>query len=570
MGRRWRPMPPDPERAGEIARLLGVPPLVGQLLINRGLFDPERANRFLSPALEHLHPPALLPNLEIGVERLVEAFRRGEKILVFGDYDVDGMTGVSLLVRILKPLARGGIYYYVPKRLEEGYGLSVEAIEKAARQGVRLILTVDSGITARAEVAYARERGIEVIVTDHHQPGEEVPEAAAVIDPKLPGSRYPFPDLAGVGVAFKLGWALMERGLVPREDLLRHLDLVALGTIADVVPLVDENRVLARHGLLQLNRTENPGLRALLEVTRLGEREVTAGHVGFILAPRLNATGRLGDASPGVRLLLTGDPERAREIAKALDRDNQERQRLETEVLEEAIARIEAGVDLSAERAIVLAAPGWHPGVIGIVASRLVESFHRPVILVSLEGEEGRGSARSIPGFNLYAGLAECAAHLERFGGHEAAAGLTVRREKMDDFARAFAAVARASIPPSLLEPSLRIEAEVDLAEADLALAREVARLAPYGPGNPAPVLACREVRVLDCRGVGENNKHLKLRLAQSGTVREGIGFNLGSAAAEVALSRTVDLAFTLEENTFNGATEVQLCLRDLICRTAV
>ncbi|NLG84561.1 MAG: single-stranded-DNA-specific exonuclease RecJ [Firmicutes bacterium] len=565
--RRWRAIPAEPEKAGRIARLLGVSPLIGQLLLNRGLEDPDRAHRFLFPALEHLHPPALLPGLPQAVERLMAAFRREEKILIFGDYDVDGITATSLLVRLLQPLAKGGIYYYVPKRLEEGYGLSVEVMKKAARQGVKLILTVDCGITARAEVAYARELGMEVIVTDHHQPGEEIPAAAAVIDPKLPGSRYPFPELAGVGVAFKLALALAERGLVPKEELFRHLDLVALGTIADVVPLLDENRVLACYGLRQLNRTENPGLRALLEVTRLAEREVNAGHVGFILAPRLNATGRLGDASPGVKLLLTGNPERARSIARDLERDNQERQRLENKLLEEARARIAAEIDLERERAIVLAAAGWHPGVIGIVASRLVESFHRPVVLISLEGEEGRGSGRSIPGFNLYQGLATCAAHLERFGGHEAAAGLTIRSEKVEEFARAFTEMARTGIPPSLLEPTLRIEAEVGLAEADLALAREVARLAPYGPGNPAPVLACREVEVLDCRGVGEENKHLKLRVAQAGAVREGIGFNFGAAVAEVAASRTVDLAFTLEESSFNGTTDVQLCLRDLICR---
>jgi len=566
MPKKWQPLPLESERARHLAGMLGVSPLIGQLLLHRGLVDPEAARRFLLPNLSYLHPPSLLPNIDVGLARLAAALRDGERLLIFGDYDADGVTAVSLLVRLLKPLARGDILYYVPKRLEEGYGLSLGAIQRAAHQGVKLILTVDCGIGAVNEVAAARALGLDVIVTDHHEPGTEIPEAAAVIDPKLPGSRYPFPELAGVGVAFKLAQALVERGLLDEQELWRHLDLVALGTIADVVPLLDENRVLAYFGLARLNRTELPGLRALLEVLHLQERVVTAGHVGFALAPRLNASGRLGDASAGVRLLLTDDLERGREIARALERENQERQRIEAQVLNEALDQVKSQVDLDRERALVLAAQGWHPGVIGIVASRLVEIYHRPTVLIALEGEEGRGSGRSIAGFNLYQGLAQCASSLERFGGHEAAAGLTVRRDRLDEFTRVFSAVARAEIAATALDPTLRVVAEIGLAQTDLSLAKEIARLAPYGQGNPTPVLTCRGVKVADCRGVGENSKHLKVRVAQGGTVREGIGFNLGAALPEVAAAGLVDLAFTVEENTFNGATDVQLCLRDLIC----
>ncbi|MGE5550059.1 MAG: single-stranded-DNA-specific exonuclease RecJ [Bacteroidota bacterium] len=570
MPKRWRLLPESTEAARQLAGALGIAPLVAQLLIHRGLAEPGLAQRFLHPDLAHLHPPSLLPNLDAGVARLIKAFQEGERLLIYGDYDVDGVTSVSLLMRLFKPLARGQIYYQVPKRLEDGYGLSLESVRRAAQQGIKVILTVDCGISAVAEVAAAREMGLDVIVTDHHQPGPVLPEAAAVIDPKLPGSRYPFTELAGVGVAFKLGQALVERGLLARQELLRHLDLVALGTVADVVPLIDENRILAHFGLAQLNRTELPGLRALLEVTRLDGREITSGQVGFVLAPRLNASGRLGDASAGIRLLLTADLERGREIARALERENQERQRIEAVVLGEALQLIKERVDLDRERAIVLGAQGWHPGVIGIVASRLIETFHRPTILIAFDGDVGRGSGRSIPGFNLHWGLSQCAEHLERFGGHEAAAGLEIRWERLEGFARAFGEVARAAIPATALEPTLRVEGQIGLPEATLALAKEIARLAPYGQGNPMPVLACRGAKVLDCRGVGENSRHLKVKVAHGGVVREGIGFNLGAILPEIAAVNEVDLAFVVEQNTFNGATDVQLNLRDLACAARV
>ena len=567
MAKRWCFLPEAPAGAQALAGVVGVSTLVAQLLLQRGLTDPETVGRFLSPDLADLHSPSLLPNLERGIERLVSALRDGERILIFGDYDVDGVTSVSLLMRLLKPLAKGELFYQVPKRLEEGYGLSLETVRRAAERGVKLILTVDCGISALNEVAAARELGLDVIVTDHHQPGPDLPDAVAVIDPKLPESRYPFPHLAGVGVAFKLGQALAERGLLTRDELFCRLDLVALGTVADVVPLVGENRVLVHHGLRRLNQTEHPGLRALIETVRLNEREVTAGHVGYVLGPRLNASGRLSDASAGVRLLLTDNLERGREIATALERENQERQRVESLVLGEALALIGGQVDLDRERAIVLAAPGWHPGVIGIVASRVVEAFHRPVILVTLDGTEGRGSGRSIPGFNLHHGLSRCAQHLERFGGHEAAAGLDVRLENLDAFIRDFTALAREEIDQTALEPTLRVDAEIELAEAGLGLARELTRLAPFGQGNPTPVLACRGVKVLDSRGVGENGKHLKLKVAQNGVVRDGIGFNLGAILPEIQAAGELDLAFSVEENTFNGATDVQLNLRDVACR---
>lgn len=569
MAKLWRTVPANREEADRLSRALGVSPLMAQLLLNRDLADPEEARIFLAPDLAQLHPPHLLPQFDRGLERLITALRGGESLLVFGDYDVDGMTAVSLLVRLLHPLTAGKVYYHVPKRLEEGYGLSKEIIAKAARGGVKLMITVDCGIGGREEVAFANELGLDVIVTDHHKPGDNIPDALAVIDPKLPGSAYPYPELAGVGVAFKLVQGLAERGMIDREELHRHLDLVAVGTIADVVPLTGENRVLVHAGLARLNKTGNAGLRALLETARLGDREVTAGHVGFILAPRLNATGRLGDAGAGVRLLLTDDMERGRELAKHLEQENQERQRIEEEVLAEALERIKSGVDLDRERAIVLASPGWHPGVIGIVASRLVEIYHRPVILIALDGEEGRGSGRSIPGFNLHQALAHCAAALVRFGGHEAAAGLTIRQDRLAEFARAFQALARQEVRESMLDSVLHVEAEIDLAGTNLELAREIARLAPHGMGNPAPVLACRGVKVLNCRGVGENGKHLKLRVIQDGAARQGIGFNHGVILREVAAAGLIDLAFSLEENTFNGAAEVQLSLRDVICRPA-
>ena len=566
MNKRWLTMPPQERDAEDLAKDLGVSALLAQLLIHRGLTSLEEARRFLRPELSDLHDPRLLPGLDRGLDRLIEALQAGESILIFGDYDVDGVTSVSLLMHLLKPLAGGKVYYYVPKRLEEGYGLSLEAIKRAAAQGISLILTADCGISACAEVAAAGGLGLDVIVTDHHEPGEKLPEAVAVINPKMHGSRYPFSGLAGVGVAFKLGQALMERGLLTADDLWRRLDLVALGTIADVVPLLDENRILVHHGLMQLNKTEHPGLRALLEAVQLHEKTVTAGQVGYVLAPRLNASGRIGDASAGVKLLLTREAQRGRDLAQAIEHENEERQRIEARVLAEALIMIKEQVDLANEHALVLASPSWHAGVIGIVASRLVDLYHRPVILIALDAQEGRGSGRSIPGFNLYQGILSCARYLERFGGHEAAAGLTVSRERLADFTREFTAMARAEIAASMLQPTLKIEAEINLAEANLGLARELMLLAPFGSGNPAPVLASRSLKPVDLRTIGENGKHLKIRVMQQGILRNAIGFSLGGCLPEIKAADRVDLAFMLEENTFNGNTDVQLNLKDIIC----
>ena len=540
---------------------------MGQLLLNRGISRLEEAEAFLSPDLSRLHDPFLFKEMSLAVERLQRAIKDGERVLIYGDYDVDGVTAISLMIRVLAKYLPGKLLYYIPKRLEEGYGLHLSSIDKAIAKGVDLIITVDCGISAVAEAEYLKSQKIDLIITDHHEPQAAIPEAYAIIDPKVPGSGYPFPQLAGVGVAFKLLQGLAT--VIPELNarIFRNLDLIAFGTIADIVPLLDENRILVKHGLEQFRQTENIGLQALLQVTALKEREINCGHIGYMLAPRINAAGRMGNPSIGVKLFLTNDPLQAFELGKELERENLNRQEIENRVLQEALAQIQADPQLADEYALVLYGEQWHLGVIGIVASKLVELYNRPVILVGFEGNEGRGSGRSIAGFNLFSALEECSDFLVRFGGHEFAAGLTITREKFLEFREAFYALARNKLTSADLQPFLKIEGLIELSHTNLELAREISRLAPCGTCNPTPVLGCTAVSLVDYRSVGENGKHLKLRVSDQSVVRDAIGFNLGAVSQELASTKEVDLAFSVEENNWNGSTQVQLNLKDIVVR---
>jgi len=578
--RRWRLPPTDPASAAALGRALGVPALVAGLLLRRGCDTPEAARTFLEAPLAALHDPRQMADMDTAVDRLRAAVARREPMRVCGDYDVDGVTGTALLVDGLRR-AGGAVDYRVPRRLEHGYGLHPSIVEAAAAQGVRVLVSVDHGISAHEAVALARTRGMDVIVCDHHLPPPVLPPATAILNPRRAGCPYPFKELCGAGIAFKLLQAVF--GPEAEEEVWPSLDLVALGTIADLVPLLGENRILVKHGLAELARSAGPqdsghlrrggrpGLRALAEVAGISlpdSGSVGVGRVAFGLAPRINAAGRLDDASRAVRLLLTRDPSEARELAAWLDRQNRERQDLEERILAEALARVESEQDLQRDRAIVLSSPAWHPGVIGIVAARLVERYGRPTALIGIQDREARGSARSAAGWHIADALGRCADLLLHYGGHRAAAGFSLRPERIEAFRTRFLALAAEALTEDDLAPTLVVDAEVSLDGVDLSVADVLARLGPHGIGNPEPVLVARSVQVMQtARRVGRN--HLKMKVRQSavsGHVIDTIGFNLGWLAETLCAPSApwIDIAFLPERNVWNGREMLQLRLKDV------
>lgn len=550
--------------AEQFAQQLGISTLVAQLLLNRGINESSKAERFLDPNLDQLNDPFLLNDMERAVNRIQKAINSNEWVLIYGDYDVDGITSISLIIRVLARYLPGRLLYYIPRRLEEGYGLHLSSLEKAVSKGVNLVITVDCGISAVEEAKYLSSKGVDLIITDHHEPQNIMAEAYAIINPKVEMTGYPFSQLAGVGVAFKLLQGLSRVYPEMEERLHENLDLVAFGTVADIVPLLEENRVLVKYGLHRMNQTHNIGLQSLIQVAGLNGREINSGHIGYILAPRINAAGRMGNPSIGVKLLTSNDPQLSLKFARDLEKENLNRQEIENIVLQDAQNQINANPDLITEHALVLAGEGWHLGVIGIVASKLVELYHKPVILIGLDGEEGRGSGRSISGFNLFNAIEKCSSHLLRFGGHEFAAGLSISREQIPDFKEKFLEIAKTELTPDDLKPILKIEGIIDLNCATLDLVQELTKLAPCGPSNPTPILGCSSLNLIDWRNVGENGKHLKVKVSGCDVIREGIGFNLGFASQELACTKEIDLAFSLEESTWNGKTSVQLNLKDI------
>ncbi|QEM70165.1 single-stranded-DNA-specific exonuclease RecJ [Geobacter sp. FeAm09] len=534
------------------------------VLVARGIETANEAAPFLAPSLSDMLDPQLLRGVAGAVERLLAARRNRETICIYGDYDVDGISGTALLVSFLRQTGFS-CRYFIPNRFDDGYGLNREAIQGIIDLGANLIVSVDCGITAVEEALFCREQGIELIVVDHHLPGETLPAAVAVVNPMQPGCPYPFKSLAGVGVAFNLlvalRTALRDEGAFTggREpDLREWLDLVALGTIADVVPLTGQNRIFAFHGLRQLSAATKPGVQALKQVAGV-TGGVSCGQVGFRLAPRLNAAGRMESAVPGVDLLLSGDPAECQGIAEDLDAANAERQATERRILDEAIEMVEKAGAYPDCRSIVLASPNWHQGVVGIVASRLVERYHRPTILISLD-EDGsaKGSGRSIPGFHLLDAVRACSGSLERFGGHRYAAGVGLRADAFGAFAAAFEAEAARLLTADDLVAHLEVDAEAQPVDITPELARELKRLEPFGAGNPEPVLLMRGLRVMEHRVVGDG--HLRLRLAGKGRHFSAIAFRL----APRELPDMVDIAFFPEMNEWNGNSTLQLRVKDL------
>jgi single-stranded-DNA-specific exonuclease len=546
----------SPVAQAQLVRALGISELTAAVLVRRGYADPDAARRFLE-AEQPPHDPFLLGDMETACARIRSAVEDGRRICVHGDYDVDGIAATALAVLLLRELG-ADVVWHLPSRFDEGYGVRSETLARLADDGCGLVLTVDCGITAVDEVAEAKERGIEVIVTDHHRPGETLPACPIVATRP---SEYPFPEFCGTGVVYKLGQALFGvDSAIPK----RHLDLVALATIADVVPLVDENRSLAAAGLRSLARSQKPGLQALMQAAGVDPAGLDAGAVGFRLAPRLNAAGRLGHPREALELLLTEDDAEARRLAASLEELNRERQAVEGRILREAVAQVEEWpAERRDRRAYAVAGADWHEGVIGIVASRLVERYHRPVVLIAGGDGDWKGSGRSLPAFDLHGALGACSHLLERWGGHRAAAGLSIREENVAAFAEAFAAHADAVLDDADLEPVTHIDAVVSRhAQLSLDLCGELSRLAPFGLGNPAPVLLAPGCGLAELATVGDG-KHLRFRVRREGRDAGGaIAFGQGARLDSLRADARYDVAFRLEENHWNGTVAPQLMVR--------
>ncbi len=555
---RWAvtPVPPQ-EQVEALARSLTVSPALAALLVQRGLTQPEAARRFLRPALEELADPFTLKGMADAVELITRVVKSGAGIMVHGDYDVDGQCATTVLTRALR-LAGARVTPFVPHRLRDGYDLGPTGVAAAVTAGVKLIITCDCGITAVAAVEAAKAAGIHVIVTDHHLPGPVLPPADVVIDAQQSDDTSGLTQLCGTGIAFKLVQALVPALGLPANLPFHLLDLVALATVADIVPLVGENRILVRHGLKLLSQSRWPGVRALIRVSGVNSREIRAGQVGFILAPRLNAAGRVGDAADGLRLLLSDDETESERLAVRLEGMNAERQALDQRMLEQAIEQVETQRDPGKDAALVLASDEWHPGVVGIVASRVVERYGRPAFLIALDGDIGKGSGRSISRFDLHHALHQCGDLLERFGGHHMAAGLTLKRDRLEAFRERFAGVARDQLTEDDLGPEQRVDLVVQLDEVTDALERLCRHLEPCGMGNPGPVFGARGIRFEGSRRVGAS--HLKGMLAGNSCRVGAIGFgwadrvpwlNLGAPCA-------VDVAFRVEQNEYQGSAALQ------------
>jgi len=555
------PKAPDEEAVRELAEALSLPEVVCRLLLIRGYASAEDAKLFLRPRLDMLHDPLKFLSMDKAVDRLARAVRDQELVFIHGDYDVDGISSTTLLTRAIRVLG-GKAMPFIPRRIEDGYDLSDAGVDAAIAAGAKVVVTCDCGTSAVSPVARLCKAGIDVIVTDHHLPGGELPDCLAILNPKRTGCGYPDKDLAAVGVAFKLALAL-ARALGRNENFIwGMLDLVALATVADVAPLRGENRVFVRYGLKVLADTQNVGMRALIRAAGLSGKPLTAGRIGFILAPRLNAAGRLGHAIRGVELLLSENEHEANTIARELEELNNKRQELDHATLEQARERV-LQLDLDDTFGIVLADESWHPGVIGIVASRLVEEFGRPTVLIALSGDEGKGSGRSISKFDLHGALGQSREFLLRFGGHRAAAGVTIARDKVNDFAARFNDVAKSLLTPEDLVPEIRVDLEVNIDGMDERLESLFRHFEPFGIGNPSPVLLARNVTLAaPPRLVGKDG--LKVVLDMGTGSLDALGWGFAHRAAEFQAGSKVDIAFRLERDEYRGQSYLQARIADI------
>lgn len=539
-----------------------VSEMFARTLINRGLDNIDKVNKFMNADINDLYDPFLMTDMEAAVDRILVAIEENEKICIYGDYDVDGITSTALCVNILRKL-EADVMYYIPVRAEEGYGLNMEAIDYIAEQGVNLIVTVDCGIRSVDVVEKVNEIGINIIITDHHECGDALPEACAVVNPHRSDSTYPYKELAGVGVAFKLMQGVTESIGYP-EILYDVIDIAAVGTIADIVPLMDENRIIVKNGLEKLMITENIGLKALIDISDLKDKQITSYNIAFIIAPRINAAGRLADAGRCVELLITEDEALAYEIAKELEVENKERQRIEAEILDQAITKVTENKDYDSNKILILDELNWHPGVIGIVASRIVEQFSKPSILIGKDKEVGKGSGRSMSGFNLYEAMNKCSELFEKFGGHEMAAGLTIKASNIEAFRKKINEIAEEMLQGKELVPEILVDYKLEPADINLQTAKQLKELEPFGMGNPNPNFVCRNMQVLDKKLVGANNKHLSLNLYDGKNNVKGIAFNMGNLYNVLSSNKKIDIICCMDINQWNNNETVQLVIKDI------
>lgn len=566
---RWEYRDPQPECSQRLTEYLRLSPVIARVIASRGMAQsPDELNAFVRPALNTLHDPFGLKGIDAAVDRLALARERGEAVLVYGDYDTDGATSTALLMRLFRMLQIPATYY-IPHRLEEGYGLNASAVQTLAESGVRLVVTVDTGIVAIEEVARARSLGMEVIITDHHQAGTHLPDAIAVVNPNRHDCTYPNKYLTGVGVAFKLAHALLKRlGYAPNDAIgfLRSvLDLVAIGTVADFAPLLGENRVMVAHGLHQIRNTQNVGVAEMLRKLEINSVKIATHQIGFQIAPRINAAGRTSHAGVCVELLTTEDRQRATEIASELEGFNNDRRTVESRIFEECLRFVDTNLDPVRDRVLVVNGDAWHLGVVGIVASRIMDMYNRPVIVLSEQEGAAKGSARSIKGFNIHAALTACREYLNQFGGHPNAAGLSLDCVKIAAFRNAINAYAVEACGDSDMCPVLLIDTEVQAWELDDSLLRDLPLLEPHGHSNPAPLLSTRNLRMSEPpRIVGTS--HLKLQLKQEGRPVSAIGFHMGSRIAELQANRSamVDVVFAPTINTYYAQPRVEMELKDI------
>ncbi|SMP02981.1 exonuclease RecJ [Muriicola jejuensis] len=560
---RWTIKPkPEQDAIRDLMDAIKVDPLVATLLLQRGIETYEDALRFFRPQLSHLHDPFLMKDMDLAVRRIEEAIQLGQNILVYGDYDVDGTTAVALVSSYL--LERyPNVATYIPDRYAEGYGVSFAGIDFAHDNEIKLIIALDCGIKALDKVAYAREKGIDFIICDHHRPGDQIPQAVAVLDPKRSDCSYPYDELCGCGIGFKLIQALEERAGRPVEGILSYLDLVATAIAADIVPITGENRVLTYYGLEVINQKKRPGIRAILNTVRKSELNVT--DVVFIIAPRINAAGRMEHGRYAVALLTETDQARAEEMAKAIEQFNADRRDLDKEITEEALLQIQENKEEDRFTSVVFK-ESWHKGVIGIVASRLTETYYRPTLVFTRSGEKLAASARSVKGFDLYNALEACKDYLEQFGGHKYAAGLTLEEHQYAAFKARFEEVVSSTIAPEMLRPEIRIDAEINLADITPKLMRILKQFEPFGPGNMKPVFLTHQLRDSGfAKGVGDDEKHLKLAVQQGrSNPLQAIGFGLGEKLPLVKDGGRFSAVYSLEENHWNGQVSLQLKIRDI------
>lgn len=551
----------DKNRVVEISKEFNISPLASIILYNRGIKESSEIQKFLHCDLENLHDPYLLKDMDKAVSRIKDALEKKEKITIYGDYDVDGITSIAILYKHLTSMGFE-VDYYIPDRIQEGYGVNREALDKIKENGTGVVITVDTGITAVEETEYAKSIGMDIIITDHHECKETIPEAFAAIDPKRKDCKYPFKNLAGVGVAFKLIQALDENSSV--ETLMsKYADLVCLGTVADISPLVDENRIIVTKGLEKFKNTENIGLKALLDVSITNNKAITTSSIGYIIAPRINASGRLGCASRSVEMFLTQDKDKAYELANNLCEENVIRQQTEQRMFAEALEYIEKNPQIKDDQVLVIPHENWHHGIVGIVSSKITEKFYRPSILFAIDGDEAKGSGRSVSGFNLFEALEKSSDILEKFGGHELAAGLSIKTENIEKFRAAINSQKIGKIDEQSLIPTVSVDAVIKPSYITMETVDEINRLQPFGVDNPLPVFAVRNIKIHKISTMSEG-KHLRMTLLKDNKFFDAVGFGMGEYFNHLKEGDFVEVAFGLDINDYKGFKNVQLILKDI------